>query len=87
MKERIRELVAGAATTAQAALLVREYLQARILEALQRAGAFERWAFVGGTAVRFLYGIPRFSEDLDFSWTTDPKAGALTPEAFAGTSS
>ena len=26
-----------------------------------------RWAFVGGTALRFLYSIPRFSEDLDFS--------------------
>ncbi len=28
------------------------------------------WAFVGGTALRFLFGIPRYSEDLDFSLTT-----------------
>jgi hypothetical protein len=46
---------------------VREYLQARILESLQDAGMFLRWAFVGGTALRFLFGLPRFSEGLDFS--------------------
>jgi hypothetical protein len=34
---------------------------------LQEAGMFRHWAFVGGTALRFLYSIPRFSEDLDFS--------------------
>lgn len=45
----------------------REYLQARILLALQDHGAFINWAFVGGTALRFLFGIPRYSEDLDFS--------------------
>jgi hypothetical protein len=47
--------------------LVREYLQARMLESLQRAGAMIPLAFHGGTALRFLYGIPRYSEDLDFS--------------------
>ena len=34
---------------------------------LQDRGAFQRWAFLGGTALRVLYGLPRFSEDLDFS--------------------
>ena len=33
----------------------------------QENGAFVNWAFVGGTALRFLYLMPRFSEDLDFS--------------------
>jgi hypothetical protein len=47
--------------------LVREYLQARILESLQRAGAMGSLAFHGGTALRFLYVIPRYSEDLDFA--------------------
>lgn len=47
--------------------IAREYLQARILEALQDQGIFARWAFVGGTALRFLFGLPRYSEDLDFS--------------------
>jgi len=47
--------------------LLREYLQARILESLQCAGAMIPLAFHGGTALRFLYALPRFSEDLDFA--------------------
>jgi len=47
--------------------LVREYLQARILGALQRAGAFVLLAFYGGTALRFLFSIPRWSENLGFA--------------------
>jgi len=53
----------------------REYLQARMLLALQDCGAFTHWAFVGGTALRFLYQLPRYSEDLDFSLVT-PEADA-----------
>ena len=45
----------------------REYLQARILGALQRAGAMIPLAFHGGTALRFLYSSQRYSEDLDFA--------------------
>jgi predicted nucleotidyltransferase component of viral defense system len=67
MKEHLRQLAAQAANDLARGCLVREYLQARVLESLQDAGAFLRWAFVGGTALRFLYSIPRFSEDLDFS--------------------
>ena len=47
--------------------LLREYLQARILEALQRAWAMSPLAFQGGTALRFLYGLRRYSEELDFA--------------------
>lgn len=47
--------------------LAREYLQARILQSLQRCGAMIPLAFQGGTALRFLFSIPRFSEDLDFT--------------------
>ena len=47
--------------------VAREYLQARILLGLQRAGAMSPLAFQGGTALRFLYGLPRYSEDLDFA--------------------
>lgn len=46
---------------------VREFLQARILENLQRRGAMVPLAFHGGTALRFLFDLPRFSEDLDFA--------------------
>jgi hypothetical protein len=42
-----------------------------VLEGLQRAGAFTSLAFQGGTALRFLYGLPRYSEDLDFSLEGD----------------
>jgi len=47
--------------------VMREYLQARVLLAMQERGAWSSLAFMGGTALRFLYLIPRFSEDLDFS--------------------
>ncbi len=47
--------------------MMREFLQARILLALQDSGAFSNWAFVGGTALRFLFRLPRYSEDMDFS--------------------
>ncbi len=67
MKEHLRHLVSQEDGDLARSLLAREYLQARTLESLQDAGVFLYWAFLGGTALRFLYGIPRFSEDLDFS--------------------
>lgn len=51
----------------QAMNWMREYLQARILAALQDQGGMIALAFHGGTALRFLYHLPRYSEDLDFS--------------------
>lgn len=53
--------------------IVREYLQARILEGLQQAGAFFCLSFHGGTSLRFLYHIPRYSEDLDFALESQPE--------------
>lgn len=47
--------------------IMREYLQAYILKIMHDGGLFRHTAFLGGTALRFLYGLPRFSEDLDFS--------------------
>ncbi len=46
---------------------VREYLQARILQGLMERKRFVSWIFHGGTALRFLFALPRYSEDLDFS--------------------
>ncbi|MBM4431445.1 MAG: nucleotidyl transferase AbiEii/AbiGii toxin family protein, partial [Chloroflexi bacterium] len=54
-------------TPAQGRNVAREYLQARILGGLQRAGAMIPLAFHGGTALRFLFGSARYSEDLDFA--------------------
>ncbi len=48
---------------------MREYLQAYTLRIMHDEGVFRSTAFVGGTALRFLHGLPRFSEDLDFSVT------------------
>ena len=45
---------------------IKEMLQEVALYALWRAGFFEQAAFQGGTALRILHGLPRFSEDLDF---------------------
>ena len=67
MKAYLRQLTDAWTDPGTRPLVVREYLQARILQALQDRGAFQRWAFLGGTALRVLYGLPRFSEDLDFS--------------------
>lgn len=47
--------------------LLREYLQAFALRSLHESEAFSAIAFVGGTALRFIRQLPRFSEDLDFS--------------------
>lgn len=67
MKAYLADLVRAAPTPAHGRNLAREYLQARILGAMQRAGAMIPLAFHGGTALRFLYAIPRYSEDLDFA--------------------
>lgn len=47
--------------------VVREFLQVRLLEGLQDAGATANLAFHGGTALRLLFMTARFSEDLDFA--------------------
>jgi len=67
VKERLRELLRGTGSGPAARNLTREFLQASILAALQRAGAMVPLAFQGGSALRFLYSIRRYSEDLDFA--------------------
>ena len=46
---------------------LREILQIICLKILYDKKAFEQLVFVGGTALRILYDLKRFSEDLDFS--------------------
>lgn len=53
--------------------IVREYLQMRILQSLQNAGTMIPLAFHGGTALRILYQLPRYSEDLDFALERHPE--------------
>lgn len=46
---------------------IQEIMQEISLMGLWRAKFFEHAAFYGGTSLRILYGLDRFSEDLDFS--------------------
>ena len=46
--------------------IVREYLQVKILDSMYRQKISTQLIFVGGTALRLLRGLDRFSEDLDF---------------------
>ncbi|CAN5269344.1 nucleotidyl transferase AbiEii/AbiGii toxin family protein [soil metagenome] len=58
---------------------LKEITQEITLLALWRAKFFEKAAFYGGTALRILYGLDRFSEDLDFSLLKSDKNFKLTP--------
>jgi hypothetical protein len=93
MKDYLVELVQQAPTPLQGRNIAREYLQARLLAALQRAEAMIPLAFHGGTALHFLYAHGRYSEDLDFALEGDPQRydfrsylqairSELTPEGY-----
>ena len=45
--------------------LIREYLQYKILQAIFESKHADKIAFLGGTALRIVYGNNRFSEDID----------------------
>lgn len=69
MNDAIKKMLAKYSTervedTVQA---LREIMQEIALLGLWRSKFFEHAAFYGGTALRILYGLERFSEDLDFS--------------------
>lgn len=80
MKEILARLIRESKSPLEARNLMREYLQARILACLQREGAMIPLAFQGGTALRFLYGLPRHSEDLDF--TLENQSTEYDPERY-----
>jgi predicted nucleotidyltransferase component of viral defense system len=56
-----------------------EIMQEIALLGLWRAKYFEHVAFYGGTALRILYGLDRFSEDLDFSLLKPRREFDLSP--------
>jgi hypothetical protein len=57
-------------TTEDPLRALRETAQRIALLGLWRGKMFEHAAFYGGTALRLVHGLPRFSEDLDFSLLT-----------------
>ncbi len=58
---------------------LREILQELALCGLWRAKFFEHALFYGGTALRVLHGLDRFSEDMDFSLLTPNDRFELAP--------
>lgn len=58
---------------------LREVMQEVALAGLYRGGFFEKAAFYGGTCLRIFYGLPRFSEDLDFSLLAPDADFSLEP--------
>jgi len=71
MRDQALAIARGGKDPGQALNLLREYLQTLILRSFHECEAFRSLAFVGGMALRFLYNLPRFSEDLDFSIVSD----------------
>lgn len=69
MLEVIRQNIAAVPTHEEKFNKAREFLQVLSLKILFDKGCFEDMAFVGGTALRLLHGMRRYSEDLDFSAT------------------
>ncbi|MDF1515261.1 MAG: nucleotidyl transferase AbiEii/AbiGii toxin family protein, partial [Anaerolineae bacterium] len=45
--------------------LLREYLQYKLLQAIFESRQASQLSFIGGTALRIVYGNNRFSEDID----------------------
>lgn len=58
---------------------IQEIMQELSLMGLWRAKFFEHAAFYGGTSLRILHGLNRFSEDLDFSLLKPNPAFNLLP--------
>ncbi len=64
VKERLLRL--GVQNAQQEELALKEIMQEIALASLSRSGFFAKAAFQGGTCLRILYGLDRFSEDLNF---------------------
>lgn len=67
LNELVKEKTQGLSMRPDAAL--REVMQEITLCALHRTDFFKEAAFFGGTALRIFHGLPRSSEDLDFTLT------------------
>ncbi len=59
--------------------IVREFWETVVLKGLFESPNGKSLIFKGGTALRLVYGSPRFSKDLDFSLTEDNLKGKFKP--------
>src|SRR3989338_11096338 len=57
--------------------LIREFLQELILKIMDDTQKFQGWYFVGGTALHIIYDVNRYSEDLDFSYSSAQKEASF----------
>jgi predicted nucleotidyltransferase component of viral defense system len=67
MRDQLLEIVSSRGGYNAKLNAMREYLQAFMLRVLFKNDFFQHAAFLGGTCLRFIYNLKRFSEDLDFS--------------------
>ncbi|OGX27980.1 MAG: hypothetical protein A3D10_00580 [Omnitrophica WOR_2 bacterium RIFCSPHIGHO2_02_FULL_48_11] len=67
MIDAIKQRFTPGMDTEQKLNAAREFLQILALKTMSDKKFFDQVAFVGGTSLRILYDIRRFSEDLDFS--------------------
>jgi len=67
MKEILQKKIQGFGTSEEKYNSLRESLQHLVLKILGDAGHFRDLSFIGGTALRIIYNLRRFSEDMDFS--------------------
>ncbi|MDR0823032.1 MAG: nucleotidyl transferase AbiEii/AbiGii toxin family protein [Endomicrobium sp.] len=67
MLEVLKQQISGDMSSQQKINKVREFLQIMLLKNLYDQKAFDNIAFTGGTALRIVFDINRYSEDLDFS--------------------
>jgi len=73
MRDYIKSVIDPNLTQNQNLNRIREYLQAYFLNIIYKNKFYQNLVFTGGTALRFIYKIRRFSEDLDFSLSTKAK--------------
>lgn len=56
--------------------IIREHVEMEVLHYLSQSDLSQQIIFYGGTALRLAYHGPRFSEDIDFMFTSSPSRGA-----------
>ncbi len=73
MRDYIKSIVDKSLTQNENFNKVREYIQSYLLYVIYKKKLFQNLIFTGGTALRFLHKIRRFSEDIDFSLSINSK--------------
>ena len=63
--------------------ILREYLQSKILREIYKNKLSVNLLFVGGTSLRLLHNLDRFSEDLDFDFEESFKQQLLSAYPYA----